>query len=488
MDEKLLNRQIINIAKLPPRILQFGGGNFLRGFVDYFVDIYNDTCDKELGVVVVKVTPNGNYEDWRSQDGLYYVSTKGVEGGKTLEDYRLIKCISTILSAYGEWEDYLKSATQPALNIIISNTTESGLRLAEGEELEDAPPASFPAKLTKWLWHRYLHFQGAPEAGCLIIPCELLIENGKLLKKLILQTAQNWALDPDFMEWLELYNHFCDTLVDRIIPGVPQEKKPEYWKQLGYTDHMITEGEPYHIWVVKGGKELKQRFPIDDSGLNIVFTEDLEPYRKRKVRILNGAHTALVPVALLMGVKTVYEAMSTDMTRKFLVAFLEREVLPGMDMPMDELMAYKNDIVDRFDNPFVVHFLQTISLNTFSKIKVRLLPTLEAWYQEHHRPPVLLSLSLACWIYFYRGYYDSFSFKLKDEPVVINKMQECWEQYGTAADYAEIVYDFLSWETFWGQDLTRYSGLHQSITQNMKDIAEHGLSQVLETRLQAENE
>lgn len=325
---KKLNRQTVQTDHLPLRVLQFGGGNFLRGFVDYMLDVYNKTTNSRLGIGVVKVTPSGNYSDWKAQDGLYHIRTKGIKNGVLINETHLVSSVSTIIHAYQEWDIFLATAKKPDIKFLFSNTTETGLCLEEEDQFSDAPPTSFPAKLCIWLYERFLHFSGTLEAGCTIIPCELLENNGQLLKELLMQCAERWHLEPEFIRWIVKANIFCNTLVDRIIPGVSKDKLPEVWEDLGYEDKRVTEGEPYHIWVIEGPASVGRDLPLDQVGLNVIFTDNLKPYRERKVKILNGSHTALVPVAYLAGLRIVRDTVEDEVMSVFLEQLLaERSCL-----------------------------------------------------------------------------------------------------------------------------------------------------------------
>ena len=476
-----LNRTSASIVSTyPERILQFGGGNFLRGFVDWMVDNYNSQSDNPFGVTVVKVTPRGDYQQWKEQDGLYYVGTKGIKNGQLVDEFHLNKSISKILHAYNEWPQFLRTATNPDLNIIISNTTESGLQYSSNDQLSDTPPSEFPAKLTIWLYHRYLHFAGSADAGCTFIPTELLVDNGQLLKECILQNAQNWNLSPDFINWVDQHNTFCNTLVDRIIPGVAKDKLSATWEKIGFEDYLITEGEPYHLWVIEAPDHVKGHFPIHQSDPNIVFTNDATPYRVRKVRILNGAHTAMVPVAYLFGLRTVRETVENPILGTFVKQIIFDEILPTLDMPKDEIVQYANDVLDRFKNPFIQHYLLTISLNSMAKFKARLLPTLEGYIKVHHSLPEKTVFAFACLIQFYRGRYQGVPIKLNDSEEIMNLFNEWWHQYDSGSITLDSLVSYvLQWENHWGKDLSSFAGLRDRLVFYLTAIENNQLESVL---------
>lgn len=474
-----LNRATVSAPKYPLRVLQFGGGNFLRGFVDYMLDVYNEKTADQLGIAVVKVTPRGDYTEWKAQDGLYHVRTRGIHQGALVEETRLVTSISQIIHAYARWDTFLATAREPAIRFLFSNTTESGLRLADEDRLKTTPPASFPAKLCRWLYERYQHFDGSPDSGCVIIPCELIEDNGQLLRHLLMECAEQWQLELDFIRWVVKSNVFCNTLVDRIIPGVRKDKLPSVWEELGYEDRLVTEGEPYHIFVIEGPKEVGAELPLDKVGLNVVFTDDSRPYRERKVKILNGSHTALVPVAYLSGLRIVRDTVEDPLLRQFLDRLLAEEILPALDMPKAELQNYAASVIDRFKNPYIDHYWLTISLNSFAKWKVRLLPGLLTYVEQHKTAPPLMSFSLACLIRFYQGSYAGEEIALNDEAPVIDCLQQAW-QGGDASAVAEKV---LNWSAHWGQDLTEVPGLHLEVTDYLERLEKEEVPAILQSLL-----
>ena len=293
----------------PEAILQFGGGNFLRAFTGWIVDVCNEKQGARLGVLVATTTARRHYGEWNDQEGLYHLRTKGIRNGKTVDETRLITCVSRIIAMGPQWEAFLATATNPATKYVISNTTEAGIRFGESDRKADDPPATFPAKLTHWLYRRWLHFSGAKRAGLTFFPTELIVDNGECLRECILQYSRHWELEGAFADWVRDHNCFCNTLVDRIVPGIPREELPGVQKELGYKDVAVTSAEPYHLWAIQAPESVREELPLDELGLNIVFTDDLAPYRESKVRILNGAHSSMVPVGLLAGLETVGDAL-----------------------------------------------------------------------------------------------------------------------------------------------------------------------------------
>ncbi|MBI1226667.1 MAG: tagaturonate reductase [Bacteroidetes bacterium] len=472
-----LNRTTANSpVPLPERILQFGGGNFLRGFVDWMVDVYNEKTGSDLGILVVKPTERGDYEDWKAQDGLFHVLTKGIRNGDLVDEVHRVKCVSRIVHAYGQWEAFLKSAENPGLRYIISNTTETGIRFSPNDQKTATPPHEFPAKLTLWLHRRFEHFKGGSDSGCVIIPTELLEQNGELLRQCILQYADAWQLEDSFKNWISEANIFCNTLVDRIIPGVGKSAMEAAWQQVGFQDEMITQGEPYHLWAIEAPLAVREELPLDKISLNIIYTDDLMPYRVSKVRILNGAHTVMVPVAYLYGLETVRETVEHEVMGQFVQASIFDEIMPTLDLPNMDVQQFANDVLDRFRNPFIKHQLISIALNAISKFKVRVLPSLLAFQREKGFLPRHIILSLAAYIRFYKGEYNGVEILLNDEPYVVEFFKNNWEKYdGSTAALADLVGNILRWEKAWGMDLSEVPGLHDLLVEYLTNVENAGM-------------
>ena len=482
-----LNRNTTAHKELyPERILQFGGGNFLRGFVDWIIDTYNEKTNARLGILVVKPTPRGDYENWRQQEGLFHVLTKGISGGELINSSRLVRSVSRIVHPYHEWEQFLESANNPSLNYIISNTTELGIRFSADDQLSDAPPAEFPAKLLRWLMRRYEHFAGAQEAGCVIIPTELLVDNGRLLKEILLQYAEAWSLDSAFISWLETANTFCNTLVDRIIPGIKGEERVEAWEQVGYTDEMITQGEPYHFWAIEAPSAVREALPLGKSGLDIIYCDDIMPYRSRKVRILNGAHTVMVPVGYLSGLETVQEAVEDELVGAYIQEVIFQEILPTLSLPEEELRAFAEAVLDRFRNPFIRHELISIALNSVSKYKARILPTLLDYYAENKTLPQRLVFALAAMSCFYRGNFQGKSIPLKDSPAAIERFQQAWKTHSQSeqTNYDALAKEILGWQEEWGQNLNLIPEFTDVLSKQISTIQAKGMPAALRQIIQ----
>lgn len=476
-----LNRTQANITSaFPEKILQFGGGNFLRGFVDWIVDIYNQKTGEQLGVLVIKPTQRGDYDAWREQDGLFHVLTKGIRDSKLVDEHHLVKCISNIIHPYHNWAAYLASAQNPSLRYIISNTTESGIRFSPDDQLADVPPREFPAKLTLWLYQRYRFFKGKEDAGCVLIPTELLMDNGDKLKDCILQYARHWNLETGFEKWLNEANTFCNTLVDRIIPGVGKEARAKVWEEVGFEDVMITQGEPYHLWAIEAPQSVREALPLDKIGLNIIYTDDLTPFRTSKVRLLNGAHTTMVPVGYLYGLETVQETVEHKVMGRFVRKAIFNEIIPTLDLPEMNLEQFANDVLDRFKNPFIKHRLISISLNSISKFKTRVLPSILEYEQQKGALPRCLVFSMAALVRFYKGEQDGKNIPLNDDAEAISFFQNLWDNCdGSKMAFSEMAEKVLQWEATWGQDLLKIPGMKNILAEYLIKIEKEGIKKAV---------
>lgn len=478
---KQLNRKTAHTRKpYPEKILQFGGGNFLRAFLDWMVDCYNNETLSDMGILVVSPMSINNYKKWQDQEGLYHVMTKGYQNGKTINEVALIKSISRVLHVQPDWNEYLHSAENRDIRFIFSNTTEAGIRFSDKDCFDDKPPKEFPAKLTIWLYHRFQFFKGAVDTGCIFIPVELIIDNGLVLKECILRYAELWTLSDDFKNWINEANTFCNTLVDRIVPGVLPDQKSEAYKQVGYEDAMITQGEAFHFCVIEGPDFVQNELPLNKVGLQVLFTNDLKPYRLRKVRILNGAHTSMVPVGVLYGLQTVKESVEHPVMGEFVRRVIFEEIIPTLDLPSTELNQFANDVLDRFRNPFIIHELMSISLNSISKFKTRVLPSILEYSKRNSELPKLLVFSMAALIHFYKGIFFDSSIILKDDPKVLAFLHDCWnEVINGDQTITDMTYRVMSWEYAWGQDLNKIQSFPELLVSYVLEIENEGAVKAL---------
>lgn len=415
-----LNRDSVTVKNYTERILQFGEGNFLRAFANWMIHEMNQKANFDAGVVVVQPIDQGLIKMLNDQDGLYTIYLNGIKNGAAISEHEIIDCIQRGINPYENHSEYLETAENPDLRFVISNTTEAGIAYNADDKLEDAPQKSFPGKLTALLFKRFRAFNGAADKGLIVIPCELIDRNGDNLKKIILQYAADWNLGDKFVQWIENSNEFCNTLVDRIVPGYPRDKMDAITKELGYKDNLVVEGEQFHLWVIEGPQAIKDEFPSEQCGLNVIFTDNMEPYRTRKVRILNGAHTSLVPVGYLFGIDKVRESLEDPIVGTFLKDAIFQEICPTLNLSEDELNQFSNDVLDRFRNPYLEHALISISLNSVSKYKTRVLPSVLEFIKRKNELPSHLLFSLASLIAFYKGDRNGTSIPVKDNQEVLD--------------------------------------------------------------------
>lgn len=454
----------------PIKVIQFGGGNFLRGYIDWMIDVLNIESDFNGDVLLIKPTENGSYDSLQDQDNLYHVFTKGIKESALINSSHLIECIQDVIQPYREWQQYIDSAKISSIRFIVSNTTESGIKFNATDLMEDKPPQEFPAKLTQWLWARYNHFEGNLDKGCLCIPCELIENNGAALKKCILQYSSHWNLENNFISWINEACHFSNTLVDRIVTGFPKDNIEDCYETIGYYDKLIVEAEPYHLLAIEGSALFQKELPFDQTNLNVVFTDDLNPYREIKVRILNGAHTSLVPVAYLEGIRTVKDAIENPDMNLFIQNILYKNIIPTLDFPQETLIAYANDVQDRFKNPYIKHQLIDISLNSISKFKTRLLPSLLHYIDKTGELPEYICEAFAALIIFYRGFYNGEQIGLRDNEATLDFFKSIWSTWDSDQDTLNLIETVLSKTDYWGQDLTTTNGLSSSISKHILRI------------------
>lgn len=464
---KQLNRRTASLPQQHPvKVLQFGEGNFLRGFVDWIIDLLNERTDFDGQVHIVQPLDKGIVHLLQQQEGLYHVLLEGIQGGETTRELRLISCIADATNPYENYKAYLALAENPELQFVISNTTEAGIAFDEADTGMESLPNSFPGKLTALLYHRFRHFAGAPDKGLYLIPCELIEKNGEALRYAILAYAKHWNLPADFTAWVEQHNHFCNTLVDRIVPGFPKDNIQEIQQELGYEDNLVVKAEPFHLWVIEAPEVVRAAFPAHEANLQVKFVEDLTPYRTRKVRILNGAHTALVPVAYLQGLRTVREAIEDSKAGSFIRKAIFEEIIPTLDLPQEELEQFANDVIERFQNPFIYHELISISLNSISKYRVRVLPSVLEYHKRKGELPKRLLQSLAALILFYKGEWNSEHIPLNDTPEILAFFKQVWQLESAQ----EVVNAVLANKFFWDTDLTEIPGFADLVATELQAL------------------
>lgn len=380
-----LNHTTAPSAARPIRVLQFGDGNFLRAFTDWIIDISNEKGVTDLGIAVVppRFRKNAAIDTLMRQDGLFHVVLEGIENGAPQRSSRLITSVAEAFAPEEDYEKYRSVILSPDLRFVVSNTTEAGIRY-EPDDVLSHIPATFPGKVTNMLYQRYVHFDGDPDKGLIFLCCELIEDNGTMLRRHVLRHAKEAGLPQGFVSWVENACIFCDTLVDRIVPGFPSDSIDSVKAEIGYDDNAVTVGELYHLWVI-GGKDwekVQAELPLHKSGLHVVFTPSIKEFRDKKVRILNGSHTGMVAMGILAGCHTVIDAFSNPQIRTFVDAMVQREVLPVIDGDRAELHRFASGILERFLNPYLKHNLASIALNSLSKWEARNFPTLKDFYNR----------------------------------------------------------------------------------------------------------
>lgn len=462
--------------KYTERIIQFGTGKFLRAFIGWQIDLLNEQTGLDAGIVAVKSTTSPA-ASLNNQDGLYTVISRGLDRtGQVVDSARLITSVNRQIDAPTQFRELLALAREPNIRYIFSNTTEAGIVYAPQDSFVDQPPASFPAKLTRLLYERYTYFGGDSQAGLVIIPCELIDDNGPRLKEIVRQYADQWQLSPAFVTWLDQANVFCSSLVDRIVTNLPETEQGN----LGYHDAFATVGETFYLFVIEGPAWLADELHLNEVDLNLKIVADVKPYKIRKVGILNGAHTALVPVAYLSGLDTVREAVEHPQLGPFLRATLTEEIIPSLDQPAAELQDFAEATLQRFRNPFIQHQLLDISLNSMAKFRARLLPQLLTYRQQCGQLPPRLVFSLAALIRFYKGERNGQPIPLRDNADILSLYRRLWEACdGSAAGLATVVDGVLGYEANWQQDLRQVPGLAALTTDYLIAIEQEGIEAAL---------
>jgi len=476
----LLNRsELQEIARLPIKVAFFGGGNFMRGFSGWMIEQINRNGEFGGGIVLIKPTQAGSYKSFHEQDGLYHVLIRGRKGSTVIEKNDLVSAIQEIVNPYQDHNAFLKIAEVESLRFLISNTTEAGLSISSDEQLDDEPALSFPGKLLQLLWKRYQWCSGDSKKGLVVLPCELIPENGQRLYELLSELSNRWSLPESFRVWLREANIFCSTLVDRIVPGYPGDDEA-IWEELGFLDKLMVQAEPYHLWVIEGPPDLSEHLPLPKAGLNVIFAESLERYSKIKIRLLNGAHTAMVPIGLLQGESAVDEVMAKRDLFQFIDSLLRQEVVPVMSMDVAQLNEYIEQIYDRFNNPFFKHRLASISLNSLSKFRSRLMPTMMEYVELHERVPKRIALVLAAYLFLYSGRQVVPEFELNDNPETIQYFTDLWKKLDrNSISRNQLVSFALSKKDLWGTDLTRVSKLPNQVIDYLRTIEEGNLEKLI---------
>ncbi|MFR3825256.1 MULTISPECIES: tagaturonate reductase [Hungatella] len=476
----------------PERVLQFGEGNFLRAFVDYFIDMMNEKADFNSKVVLCQPIAPGLADMINEQEGLYTLFLRGFENGKKVNDKRVISCVSRCLNPYKDYDAVLACAKNPDLRFIACNTTEAGITYDPACSFTDVPADSYPGKLTQFLYKRFETFGKEPRKGFVILSCELIDNNGKELEKCVLQYAEKWKLGEEFTSWIKQENIFCSTLVDRIVTGYPRNEASSICEELGYQDNIIDTGEVFGFWVIEGPESLKKEPPFEKAGLPVLITDDHKPYKQRKVRILNGAHTSFVLGAYLAGQDIVRDCMEDEVICGFMNKTIYDEIIPTLTLPREELMSFAASVTERFKNPFIDHALLAISLNSTSKWKARVMPSLKGYIANTGRLPKCITASFAFYIAFYRGTElteegltaarpAGNEYTVKDDRPILQFYYDHRND-----DVKTLVHAVCVNEEFWGEDLSAIAGFEDAVAGYVAAIEEKGAYEVMKSCLDKE--
>ncbi len=456
---EVISKKLFAKPDRPIKIMQFGEGNFLRAFVDWIIQNLNDAGAINANVAVVQPMPFGRVKELGEQDGLYTLRLEGIDKGEKVKKSQVINVIGDCINPFEQYEHFLSYGESEDLQIIISNTTEAGIAVDPTDTDFSACPKSYPGKLLALLKRRYDYFKGDMGKGLAIIPCELIDNNGDELYRCLTELAKINKMDEKFIKWMQTANHFTSTLVDRIVPGYPRNEIEDIQKETGYIDNNVVKGEIFHLWVLKKEAYIQKIFPADSTGLNVIFADSIKPYKQRKVKILNGSHTAMVPVAYLCGIDTVGEAVNDEIIGKFVHDFVFDEVNPTIDLPRDQMVAFANSVIERYKNPYIRHELMSIALNSTTKFRTRLLPTLEDYIRIKGALPQHLVFAFAALVEFHKGKRGEQKIELKDDPAYLEFWAKLWAEFD--GDYTALARKALGWKEAWEVDMNT---LHADLT------------------------
>ncbi len=484
-----LNRSTVkNAAQYPTRILQFGEGNFLRAFADWMVQKMNNEIDFNAGIDVVQPLPGGMINLINQQDGLYHVYLKGIKNGAPVKEYEFIQCLNKGINPYTEFDAYKESILNPDLRFVISNTTEAGITFDPADTLDMQPQNSFPGKVTALLYERFKAFDGAADKGLIFFTCELIDRNGDMLRKYVLQHAKNWNLGEAFIQWTETACAFCNTLVDRIVPGFPKDDIKEIQGELGCEDNLVVVGEYFHLWVIEAPEWVANEFPAAKAGLDVKFVKDMTRFREQKVQVLNGCHTGSYAVSYLSGIETVREAYENLETGNFMKELVYDEVLSVLDGSEKELKNFAGKILERFSNPYIRHQWQSIALNAMSKWETRNLPSLLNFVKAHDMLPQKLVFSLAAMIAYFKGETEGKCYNIQDDEWILEFYKEAWAACdGRPISIYQLVEKVLSLDKVWKQNLNEIPNLTITVSHYLFLIQQVGMKKAVKAVLSESN-
>lgn len=478
-------------SKYPVKVLQYGEGNFLRAFADYMFDVANEKGLFDGSIVIVKPIEFGSLERFEKQNCEYTVVLRGKQDGNTVNSSRVVTSVKEAVGCYEDYDRYMSYAKCETLEFIVSNTTEAGIVLDKNDSMQGIPK-TYPGKLTAFLYERFKAFDGRKDKGLIILPVELIEDNGKKLKSCVLELCRAWSLGQDFENWINDACVFCSTLVDRIVTGYPKAEAEEICKNLGYTDELLDVAEPFGLWVIESETDISDKLPLAKAGEPVVFTDNQRPYRERKVRILNGAHTSTVLLGWLCGLSTVGECMQDATVRKFMQTALDNEIIPFVKLPKADVRAFADAVIERFENPFIRHSVLDISLNSVSKWKARVLPSFKDYYEHNKICAPLLSMSFAGLLEFYKSSNlengvintcrkDGTAYTVRDGADVL-------EFFALNADkpIKEYVNAVMKNVDFWGEDLTSFEGFENAVADALESMNAMGVRATLENLLNGE--
>ncbi|WP_084225538.1 tagaturonate reductase [Paenibacillus pectinilyticus] len=465
-----------DVVASPVTVLQIGEGNFLRGFADWMLHVSREQgmFHGSVAVTQPRATGKAKIEELAAQDGIYTLVIRGLENGMPVERQSVVSIISQVIDPYEDWNRFIALAESDCLRFVISNTTEAGITYKQ-EQLTDSPIASFPGKMAYLLYRRYLSFGGAADKGLIFLPCELLENNGQTLRDIVIQYSLDWGFPEDFRAWLTRDNRFLNTLVDRIVTGYPEEEQAQAWfSEWSYTDRLLTTAEPYHLWAIQGEESLDEQLPLQKAGLNVHWTNDLRPYQQRKVRILNAAHTWMAPIGILHGIEHVREMMEHQVLGQAVKTMVRFEIIPTLPYSVEEMNAYADTVFERFSNPFIHHRLTDIGMNSLSKFKVRLLPSLSHYADLGLQIPEELVAGMAGLLRYYdiaqvNGQFEGRDFQggtyvVRDDTESLMRIAEIWTNAKRNREDLQItIKELLALKTVWGINLEEWNGFADSI-------------------------
>jgi len=485
VDAQRVEPPVPGYGDLPEKVLQFGTGVFLRGFTDVFVDDANREGRFGGRVVAVGSTGSDRVQAINEQNGLYTICLRGYDGGRLVEQYRIVSSVSRAISSREGWSGVLDLARSPDLALIVSNTTEVGIRYDEGDRMDLDPPRSFPGKLTSVLHARASEFDYDPTAGLTMLCCELIEDNGSRLREIVLRLAGRWNLPSAFAEWVQSSCRFCNTLVDRIVAGSPDPAHlPAFDAKLGYRDPLLVEAEPYALWAIEGDETLQRTLPFRPDDPAIIVTNDITPFRERKVRILNGAHSVLAPLSYLCGNDTVAESLEDAQVSEYIRETVFSEIVPSLDIEARDASAFAVQVMDRFANPFVRHDLLSIVLHQTSKMDVRVAPSIRSFHSKTGDLPRRLLLGFAAFLVFVSGEQRAAGAELPPDDRAVTVR----EHRAAHTDAAGFVGAVLKDQSLWGGALAALPGLDDAVTDYVESILRDGARSTLESFLYATNE